>query len=152
MVHRDTMPSSTRRRKILVSGAAVVAAGVVGGILESPGAAARLLPGNGPGEPLPAVPLARRVVFGAYAADEPWPTLARHYALERKVGRLPTMSWFQDWGTGWLATAAASAQSTGHNILIAWDPSISGQPLSFADIAAGRYDQYLTKYFRGARS
>lgn len=91
-------------------------------------------------------------MFGAYADDEPWPDVSAHYALERKVGRLPTMSWFQDWGTGWLATAASAAQATRHNILIAWDPSQSGVPLSFADIAAGRYDDYLVKYFRGART
>ncbi len=97
------------------------------------------------------MPKRRVIVFGAYAANEPWPDLNAHYALEQAVGgRLPTMSWFQNWDTDWLAGQAATAATSGHDLLICWEPVRNGSPVRFADILAGHHDVYLRRYFTAA--
>jgi glycosyl hydrolase family 26 len=97
------------------------------------------------------LPLVRRATFGAYADNEPWPDVQAHYRLEEQLGtRLPIMSWFQDWGPGWLHEQAAAAAATGHALLVAWDPSRDSHPIPFADIAAGHYDDYIRDFFVAA--
>ncbi|MDP9407434.1 MAG: hypothetical protein M3P95_06100 [Actinomycetota bacterium] len=129
------------RRQILASGTAGAAALVVGGLLRS----------GVDDRNAAAVPLVDRAVFGAYADNEPWPDVQAHYDLEGAVGgRLPVMSWFQDWGPGWLERQAADAAASGHSLVIAWEPSRDGRPIPFPDILNGRYDDYVRGFFAGA--
>ena len=102
-----------------------------------------LLGGSGP------LPVMRR--YGAYVANEPWPDTTPHYALERKLGaKLPTMSWFQDWSTTWLARQASAATESEHDLLICWEPLINREPIRFSEIVDGVYDSYLEAYFSTA--
>jgi mannan endo-1,4-beta-mannosidase len=129
------------RRRTILAGSLVGAAALSVGVVASEELSRRH-----------SEPLASRCQFGAYAADEPWPNVNAHYALEQEVGRLPIMSWFQDWGNGWLGDAASSAAKTGHDLQIAWDPSVANTPIDFSSILAGRYDTYLTEFFIQARA
>ena len=97
-------------------------------------------------------PLVQRVTIGAYAASEPWPDLAAHYTLESAMGvKLPTMSWFQSWQNGWLATQSAVAAASGHALQIALEPVHDDRtPVLFAEILAGVWNTRLDRYFAGA--
>jgi hypothetical protein len=99
-----------------------------------------------------ATPLLNRVTMGAFAANEPWPDLSAHYALERQLGvRLPVMSWFQSWTNGWLARQAADAASTGHDLQICLAPALDdGSGVPFANILAGQWNRRLDSYFTAA--
>jgi endoglucanase len=94
-------------------------------------------------------PVARR--YGAYVATEPWPDVTSHLVLEEKIGaKLPTMSWFQDWGTPWLTRQASAAAESGHDLLICWEPTINRDPVRFSEIVDGVYDSHLEAYFSAA--
>ncbi len=64
----------------------------------------------------PSTPLCRRLDFGAFAANAPWPDLAPHHALEHALGvRLQTMSWSFSMDTGWPTAQATAAAESGHD-------------------------------------
>lgn len=97
------------------------------------------------------VPLFKRCHFGAYAENAPYPDLGPHYGLESIVGaHLGRMSWFQDMGVPWLTKEAADAALSGHEIMIAWQPSADGKPIKFGEILEGHWDENLTAFFRAA--
>lgn len=99
-----------------------------------------------------AVPLYHRCSFGTYADNEPWPDLGAHFALERLTGaRLGRMTWFQDFGSGWLGAQASAAGKAGRDIVISWEPSANSRPIQFADILAGYWDAALAAFFRNAK-
>jgi mannan endo-1,4-beta-mannosidase len=96
-------------------------------------------------------PLYRRVRFGAYADNAPYPNLDAFSDLERTVGaHLPTMSWFQDLAVPWLRIEADQAGETGHDLCIALEPADDGRPIPFAEILAGRWDAHLDGFFAAA--
>lgn len=94
-------------------------------------------------------PLRERVRWGAYADGEPYPDCASHVALERTVGtRLPVMSWFSTWATTWPRVGGAQAAAGGYDVHFAWSPHLGGRrPVLFADVLAGRYVDYLGRFF-----
>jgi hypothetical protein len=102
----------------------------------------------------PALPLADTALFGAYAAPEPWPSIAAHGVLEREVGvRLPVMSWFQSWDNGWLEEQAGEAAVEKRELLIAWQPWGDDQrAIRPHDVLSGRMDRRITSYLEGAGS
>lgn len=98
----------------------------------------------------PQLPLVDRVTFGAFADNEPWPSLAAHGALERLLGvALPTMSWFQSWDNDWLHRQARAA--AGRPLLIAWQPRHDdGSPLTLSSIVKGEWDAHVRRFLEGA--
>jgi mannan endo-1,4-beta-mannosidase len=127
---------SVTRREVLLGAASLSLAAA--GLLSRP------LP-----EPV-TLPLGRRASFGAFAAPEPWPSIAPHLALERLVrAPLPTMSWFQSWDNDWLHDQAASAST--RPLLIAWQPWHDDRsPVRLSSVVAGDWDRYLERFLRGA--
>lgn len=97
-------------------------------------------------------PLLQRAQWGAYASREPFPDISSHLTLERLVGtRFQRMSWFTTWGMSWPGTGSDQAAQAGYDILLAWQPQLpGGVPVLFTDLVAGRYDDYLTRFFTRA--
>lgn len=127
------MPPRLTRREALQAGLVVAALG---------GAAAELEWAHTGKAAAPRVP------FGAATVRSPFPDDDGHFAHERRLGvTLPTMSWFQDWDTGWLGPQARVARDTGHDILLAWQPKLGQVPVSFADILAGKWNSYIDRFF-----
>lgn len=103
------------------------------------------------GQELPA-PLLRRAQWGAYASREPFPDTSSHRELEQLVGnRFQRMSWFTTWSMTWPGLGGQQAADGGYDILLAWQPQLAGgAPVRFDDIVAGKYDDYLTRFFTKA--
>ncbi len=95
-------------------------------------------------------PIIDRATFGAFAANEPWPDLSAHYQLEQDLDvRLETMSWFLGFDSGLPQRQATAAAESGHDLLLCWQPSLSGnRPVPYADILAGRWDRRMDRFFR----
>jgi hypothetical protein len=98
--------------------------------------------------------LLERAIFGAFAANEPWPDLSAHYALEKELASpLKIMSWFLALDGGWPATQAAQAATSGHDLLVCLQPSTSSRiPVKYADILAGLWARRLDRFFLAAAS
>ena len=74
-----------------------------------------------------------------------------HYGVESIVGaNLRRMSWFLDMGAGWQGPQAAEAARTGHDLMIAWQPSAAGHPIPFSEILSGQRDAALASFFAKA--
>lgn len=97
-------------------------------------------------------PLGQRIAYGAYAANEPWPDLSAHYALEESLGmRFSPMSWFLSLEGGWPARQAVDAADSQHDLLLCWQPSQrSGRAIPFVDILKGAWDRRMDSFFRQA--
>lgn len=96
-------------------------------------------------------PLYRRIRFGAFADNAPYPDLEAFYDLERKVGaQFSTISIFQDLGVPWMTETADQAARTGHDLCIALEPAANGAPIPFAQILAGGWDSLLDRFFAAA--
>ena len=102
-------------------------------------------------DPAP-LPLGQRATFGAFAANEPWPSLLPHLELEQLVGAsLPTLSWFQSWDNAWLHEQAAAAGD--RPLLLAWEPRHDdGSRVLLSEIVEGAWDWYLRRFLTGAAS
>lgn len=97
-----------------------------------------------------AVLAATRVVYGAFADNEPW-TATSHQDLESLVGaKLQPQSWFYPMDLSLPESQLTNAQSTSHDIVIAWEPRQNNVPIPFADILAGQWDAHLTAVFQRA--
>jgi hypothetical protein len=107
---------------------------------------------NEVGDLMSDAPLVRRVRFGAYAANEPWPDLSSHYRLEEALNvPLPVMSWFLGMDSGWPAKQALTAASSGHDLLICLQPSMFNRvAVPFVDILAGKWNRRLDAFFAAA--
>ena len=109
-----------------------------------PGSSAALVP----------KPLIDQATWGAYASREPWPDCQAHFDLEHKLGtRLPVMSWFLTWSISWPKAGGQQAAAGRYDLHIAWQPELDDDtPILFADIVAGRHDDYLTRFFTAAKN
>jgi mannan endo-1,4-beta-mannosidase len=115
------------------------------GILAG-GAAA--LAGCGPALPEVRLPLVDQAVWGGYASTQPYPDCTAHFELERLLGvRLQWMSWFFNWSVPWPTVGGQQAADGGYDILLAWQPRLDRRRVIFADVLAGEYDDYLTRFF-----
>lgn len=146
-MHLDVTDAPLTRRGLLRGTAA--AAAVPALLAAGPPAAAATTAGTG-------LPLSRtlleQVVWGAYASSEPYPSCDSHLALEQRLGtRLPWMSWFFNWSVSWPTVGGQQAAAGRYDVLLAWQPQKDGGGrVLFADVLAGRYDDYLTRFFTKA--
>ena len=61
------------------------------------------------------------------------------------------MSWFFNWSVSWPTVGGAQAAEGGYDVLLAWQPQHDrGGRVQFADVLAGAYDDYLTRFFTKA--
>ncbi len=129
-------------RRTLLRAAGIGAAGAL---------SAALLTTDSAGVELPA-PLLQRAAWGAYASREPFPDTMSHRILENIVGtRFQRMSWFTTWNMTWPGTGGDQAARLGYDVLLAWQPQLAGgAPVPFTDLTAGRYDDYLARFFTKA--
>lgn len=147
MPHRVGTPAGSSRPPHRLSRRSLLLAGV-GLAGTTPAAAlARLTDSYA----APGPPLYTRCSFGAYADNAPYPDLRPFNDLEALIpARLSRMSWFQGFGSPWLAEQAAAAAASGHDLLIAWQPVADGSPIRFRDLLAGHFDDRLRQFFTGA--
>lgn len=88
--------------------------------------------------------------FGVYASPEPYPDCQAHYDLEASVGPLRQMSWFVNFSADF-PRATTETKARGYELLIAWMPTLNGNvAIPFADILAGRWDAYITRFLTAA--
>lgn len=129
-------------RRTLLRAAGIGAAGVL---------SATLLTTDSAGLAVPA-PLLERAEWGAYASREPFPDIMSHRILENMVGtRFQRMSWFTTWNMTWPGAGGQQAARHGYDVLLAWQPQLAGgAPVLFTELASGRYDDYLARFFTRA--
>jgi hypothetical protein len=139
-------PRQLSRRGVFAAAAAVTASVIVPACAQ-PG---RSDPASAPEPASRPAELARRCTIGAWAAGD-GELAANHVALEDLVGaRLPLVSWFADWDTGWdggLARGAAALARRGdYELMISWEPV----GVTFADVLDGAHDEYLVAFLDAA--
>lgn len=97
----------------------------------------------------PLVPLAQRVLLGAFTYGGIWRGIEPVLDLETELGRrLDVVHWFTNWSQPYFPEMVALASSGGRLPLISWQP----HDQSIADIAAGEYDDYIWSWAQGVRA
>lgn len=86
-------------------------------------------------------------MFGAFTYGGVWRGMDPVYELEADLGRrLDVVHWFTNWETPYYPELVAMASQGGRRPMISWQ----SYDLSVRDIAAGKYDGYITDWARGA--
>jgi mannan endo-1,4-beta-mannosidase len=101
------------------------------------------------GVALASPPLAERAAFGAFTYGGVWHGMEPVLLLEADLGRrLDVVHWFMNWDHAFEPSMVASVAAGGRVPLISWQPMRQ----DLADIAAGRYDDYLRSWALGVRA
>ncbi len=86
-------------------------------------------------------------MFGAFTFGGVWRGMDPIYELELDLGRrLDIVHWFTNWDNPYFPELVAMASQGGRRPMISWQ----SYDRSVEDIAAGKYDAYITEWARGA--
>lgn len=86
-------------------------------------------------------------MFGAFTLGGIWQGIEPVLQLETEIGRrLDIVHWFTNWDNAYFPELVELASQGGRLPLISWQPHRQ----SVADIAAGKYDEYMREWARGA--
>lgn len=95
------------------------------------------------------VPLAQRVLIGAFTYGGVWQGMAPVLDLEAELGRrLDIVHWFTNWNNEAHPEMVVTAAAAGRRPLISWQP----HHVDVRDIAAGRHDEYVRGWARDLAS
>ncbi|MBX3140839.1 MAG: hypothetical protein KF875_08805 [Trueperaceae bacterium] len=95
----------------------------------------------------PAAALESTALFGAFTFGGVWRGMDPIYELELDLGRrLDVVHWFTNWDNPYFPELVAMASQGGRRPMISWQ----SYDRSVEDIAAGKYDAYITEWARGA--
>jgi hypothetical protein len=134
------MPLALTRRQLLASLAAVTAGTMA--VTSCSGVPAASTPRIDD--------LVTRCRIGAYAHNEPWPSVNAHFRLEDALGAsLPIASWFVDFPARWQDVVNQADQLTArgqYDILLCWQPA----HVQFTSIINGDHDEMIRKFIQGA--
>ena len=91
--------------------------------------------------------LGQTTLFGAFTYGGVWQGMEPVLELETDLGRrLDIVHWFTNWDNPYFPELVEMVAQGGRRPLISWQPHRQ----SVADIAAGRYDDYVREWARGA--
>jgi mannan endo-1,4-beta-mannosidase len=94
-------------------------------------------------------PLVEHAAFGAFTYGGVWQGMEPVVRLEADLGRrLDVVHWFMNWDHAYDPRMVEAVAAGGRAPLISWQPMRQ----DVADIAAGRYDDYLRSWAQGVRS
>ena len=91
------------------------------------------------------LPLAQRVLVGAFTYGGVWQGMGPVLDLEQRLGRrLDIVHWFTNWNNEAHPEMVLAVAAAGRHPLISWQP----HGVNVRDIAAGRYDDYVRRWAR----
>lgn len=94
------------------------------------------------------VPLASRVMIGAYTYSGVWSGMDPFHQLEVALGRkMDIVHWYSNWNNGFDAKLVTAATQAGQLPMISWQSN--QQPLEA--ILYGHYDDYIRRYAQEAK-
>jgi len=89
----------------------------------------------------------RTIAIGSYVYGGIWQGLGPIENFERKLNKkLEVVHWFMSWNHEWNEHLVTLASTAGRKPLISWEP----HKHSMADIAAGKYDNYIRSWAKGS--
>jgi len=95
------------------------------------------------------LPLAQRVMVGAFTYGGVWQGMEPVLDLEGRLGRrLDIVHWFTNWNNEAYPEMVEAVAAAGRYALISWQP----HDADVRDIAAGEYDDYLRRWARDLAS
>jgi hypothetical protein len=103
------------------------------------------------GPPMSTEPLTlvEHAAFGAFTYGGVWQGMEPVVRLEADLGRrLDVVHWFMNWDHAFDPRMVEAVEAGGRAPLISWQPMRQ----DVADIAAGRYDDYIRSWARGVRA